>query len=85
MSLLLFSFCKRHKATLSGTNPHMYLKKNINPPYYPHCLLYGQAQWNNYMHGPYGALKVLRSLEFEWTKFKALKSLNFIKYSLEKS
>ena len=31
--------------------------------------------------GPYGALKVLKSLEFDWTKFKALKSLNFTKLS----
>ena len=29
--------------------------------------------------GPYGALKVLKSLEFDWTKFRALKSLNFTK------
>ena len=29
--------------------------------------------------GPCGALKVLKSLEFGWTKFKALKSLNLIK------
>ena len=29
--------------------------------------------------GPYGALKVLKSLEFDCTKFKALKSLNFTK------
>ena len=28
------------------------------------------------MHGPQG---VLKSLEFDWTKFKALKSWNFIK------
>ena len=27
----------------------------------------------------YGALKVLKNLEFDWTKFKALKSLNFTK------
>ena len=30
--------------------------------------------------GPYGALKVSKSLEFDWTQFKALKSLNFTKY-----
>ena len=29
--------------------------------------------------GPYGALKVLKNLKFDWTKFKALKSLNFTK------
>ena len=29
--------------------------------------------------GPYRALKVLKSLEFDWTKFKALESLNFSK------
>ena len=29
--------------------------------------------------GPYRALKVLKSLEFDWTKFKAFKSLNFTK------
>ena len=29
--------------------------------------------------GPYGALNFLKSLEFDWTKFKALKSLNFTK------
>ena len=31
--------------------------------------------------GPYGAFKVLKSLEFDWTKFKALKSMNFTKWS----
>ena len=35
--------------------------------------------------GPYEALKVLKSLEFDWTKFKALKSLNFTQSILEKS
>ena len=34
---------------------------------------------NHYFQGLYGALKVLKNLEFDWTKFKALKSLNFIK------
>ena len=29
--------------------------------------------------GPYRALKILKNLEFDWTKFKALKSLNFTK------
>ena len=28
--------------------------------------------------GPYGVLKVLKSLEFDWSKFKDLKSLNLI-------
>ena len=28
----------------------------------------------------YGVLKILKRLEFDWTKFKALKSLNFSKY-----
>ena len=31
------------------------------------------------VQGPYGALKVLKTLEFGRSKFKALKSLNFIK------
>ena len=34
--------------------------------------------------GSYGALKVLNNLEFDWTKLKALKSLN-LQSSLEKS
>ena len=34
--------------------------------------------WKLYQ-GPYEALKVLKNLEFDWTKFKALKSLNFTK------
>ena len=33
----------------------------------------------NIPQGPYRALKVLKSLEFDWTKFKALKYLNFTK------
>ena len=31
--------------------------------------------------GLYRALKVMNSLEFDWAKFKALKSLNFTKLS----
>ena len=31
--------------------------------------------------GSYRALKVLKSLEFDWIKFKALKTLNFTKWS----
>ena len=31
------------------------------------------------IQGPYGALKILKSLEFDWTKFKDLKSLNLTK------
>ena len=31
------------------------------------------------LQGPYRALKVLKSLEFDWIKFKAFKTFNFTK------
>ena len=37
--------------------------------------------WMEFEQGPYRALKGLKSLEFDWTKFKGLKSLNFTKLS----
>ena len=33
------------------------------------------------LQGPFGALKVLKNLEFDWTNFKALKSFNFTNWS----
>ena len=42
----------------------------------------GQLQGEKFLHiiqSSYGALTVLKSLEFDRTKFKALKSLNFTK------
>ena len=33
--------------------------------------------------GPYGALKVLKSFEFDWTKFKAFEVLEFYKVVLK--
>ena len=47
-----------------------------------HLLLWLSMQWVGgrvCIHGPFRALKVLKSLEFDWTKFKALKALNFTK------
>ena len=46
---------------------------------YPFCRVRPSCLRLNLRQGPYGALKVLKSLEFDWTKFKTLKSLNFTK------
>jgi len=35
--------------------------------------------WTPQSQGLYGALEVLKSLEFDWTKLKVLNSLNFTK------
>ena len=42
-----------------------------------------QGKLGTIMQGPYGALRVLKSLEFDWTKFKAFEIPEFYKVVLK--